>query len=83
MAQTANIFQKMQLSAFKAGVNPRTEESREWFRRKAATMRSVNRSQLMKEEPIKLKNRQIAGQMYMFFLQIDNLFLCLQKRFHY
>jgi len=63
----ANIFQKLEYEAFRAGINPRTKESMNWFRRKAQAMGKVNRSQLMKEDPIELKNRGIAGNMYMFF----------------
>ena len=63
----ANIFDKLELEAFKAGITPRTRESREWFRRKAQQIRRVNRNEIMKEEPIELSNREIVGSMYMFF----------------
>lgn len=63
----SNLFQTLEYEAFRAGITPRTKESRDWFRRKAQTMRRVNRSQLMKEEPIDLMNRQVIGNMYMFF----------------
>lgn len=63
----ANIFDKLELEAFKAGITPRTSESRDWFRRKAQQIRRVNRNQLMKQEPIQLDNREIVGSMYMFF----------------
>jgi hypothetical protein len=62
-----NIFQKLELEAFRAGVTPRTKESINWFRRKAAAMGRVSRGALMKEDPIELKNKGIAGNMYMFF----------------
>ena len=63
----ANIFQKLEYEAFRAGITPRTKQSMDWFRRKAQAMGRVNRSQLMKEDPIELKNRGIMGNMYMFF----------------
>ena len=63
----ANIFQKLELEAFRAGVTPRTKESINWFRRKAASMGRVNRNALMKDDPVELKNRGIMGNMYMFF----------------
>ena len=62
----ANIFDKLELEAFKAGITPRTQQSRDWFRRKAQNLR-LNRNELMKQEPIELSNRQIVGSMYMFF----------------
>jgi hypothetical protein len=63
----SNLFQTLEFEAFRAGITPRTQQSRDWFRKKAQTMRRVNRNQLMKEEPIQLSNRQIVGSMYMFF----------------
>ena len=63
----ANIFQKLELEAFRAGVTPRTKESINWFRRKAASMGRVNRSALMKDDPVELKSKGIMGNMYMFF----------------
>lgn len=63
----SNLFNKLELEAFRAGITPRTRESREWFRRRVQNMRRVNRNQLMKEEPVFLRNRQIVGSMCMFF----------------
>lgn len=62
----SNLFQTVEQEAFRAGINPRTEESRDWFRKKVQKMR-VNRRALMREEPIEMKNRTISGGMYMFF----------------
>ena len=50
----SNIFQKLELAAFRNQITPRTKESREWFMKKAQTMRGINRDELMKEEPLKL-----------------------------
>lgn len=64
----SNIFNRLELQAFRAGVTPRTEESREWFRKKASNMRSINRQELMKEEPLKTRaQRGVIGTMQMFF----------------
>lgn len=63
----SNLFQKLEMEAFRKGITPRTTESRNWFRRKAGQLGRVNRNALMKEEPIQLKNRQVIGSMYMFF----------------
>lgn len=63
----SNLFQKLEFEAFRAGITPRTKESRDWFRRKAQTLGRVNRNALMREEPVDLTNRQIIGSMYMFF----------------
>lgn len=63
----SNIFNKLELEAFRAGITPRTRESREWFRKKVQNMKNINRKALMKEEPIKQTGNEIVGSMYMFF----------------
>jgi hypothetical protein len=65
----SNLFQTLELEAFRKGITPRTKESREWFRKKAQQLSDVNRNALMKEEPISLRNRAIVGGMFMFFYQ--------------
>jgi len=62
----SNLFQKLEYEAFRAGITPRSKESRDWFRKKARSMR-VNRSQLMQEDEIQLKGRSVTGAMFMFF----------------
>ncbi len=63
----SNLFQKIGYEAFRAGINPRTKESRDWFRSKVSNLSRINRLDLMKEEPLKLANRQLIGSMNMFF----------------
>ena len=65
----SNLFQKVEQDAFRAGINPRTEQSREWFRRKLQQMRRVNRNSLMKDEQLQLVNKSqpMIGSMNMFF----------------
>lgn len=67
-----NLFQKLEIEAFRAGVTPRTRESREWFRKKVSELRGgefrrIDRSKLMKDSALELSDRQILGSMYMFF----------------
>ena len=62
----SNIFQKLELAAFRNQITPRTKESREWFMNKAKTMRGINREALMKEEPLGSSGRRIIGSMQMF-----------------
>ena len=63
----SNLFQKLEYEAFRAGITPRTKESRDWFRNKARQLRRVNRNEIMKEDPVELQNRSVIGNMYMFF----------------
>jgi hypothetical protein len=63
----SNLFQQVEQEAFRAGITPRTKESREWFRNRLRNMRSVNRRALMKEDPIEFVNGAASGGMFMFF----------------
>ena len=66
----SNLFDKLSIQAFRAGITPRTEESREWFRKKAMNLRSINRKELMKAEQLRQRAsspRRLIGSMQMFF----------------
>lgn len=63
----ANLFQTLELEAFRKGITPRTQESRNWFRRKAQQLRRVNRRDLMQAEEVSLRNQFGIGNMYMFY----------------
>lgn len=62
----SNLFHSLEIEAFRKGLTLRSRESREWFRRRVANLRP-NRSDLMKEAPVQLKNNSVVGNMYMFF----------------
>ena len=63
----SNIFQKLELAAFRNQITPRTKESREWFMKKAKAMRGISRNELMREEPLSSSGRRVIGSMQMFF----------------
>ena len=63
----SNLFQTLELEAFKKGITPRTVESRTWFRRKAAQLGRINRNKLMQEDEINLQNTFGRGGMFMYF----------------
>lgn len=63
----SKLFQTLEYEAFRAGVTPRTEQSREWFMERAKQLRTIDRNRLMKEEPIQIRNQSVIGSMYMFF----------------
>jgi len=63
----SDLFKKLQYEAFRAGINPRSDESREWFRKKAQTIRRVDRKKLMRNEAVDQVNEEIVGAMMMFF----------------
>ena len=62
-----NLFQKLELEAFRAGINPRTQESREWFRRRIQRLTRVNRDALMREQEINRRASHSYGSMFMYF----------------
>ena len=63
----SNIFQKLELAAFRNQITPRSKESREWFMKKAKVLKGINRNELMREEPLSSSGRRIIGSMQMFF----------------
>lgn len=65
----SNLFKTLEFEAFKAGITPRSQESRDWFRRKAQQLRRVNRRELMQEDEITLKSKEVLGSMQMFYYQ--------------
>ena len=63
----SNLFQKLELEAFRAGINPRTQQSREWFRKRIQRLTRVNREQLMREDEITRRATHSFGSMFMYF----------------
>ena len=63
----SNLFQKLELEAFRAGINPRTQESRDWFRRRVQRLTRINRDALMREEEINRRASHSYGSMFMYF----------------
>lgn len=63
----SNLFQNLEVEAFRKGITPRTKQSREWFRRKVSELSRVNRRSLMREDPIKNKTAPEPGDMYMYY----------------
>ena len=63
----SNLFQKLELEAFRKGINPRTQESREWFRKRVQRLTRVNRDQLMREPEVTRRATHSYGGMFMYF----------------
>lgn len=67
----SNLFQKLELEAFRAGITPRTEESRKWFRKRMSEMRGsrINRTALAREDVLSRESKADdigPGSMVMF-----------------
>ena len=63
----SNLFKNLEIEAFRAGITPRTKESRDWFRKRLSGIRRINRNEIMKSDSVKLANRKLLGSMQMFF----------------
>lgn len=63
----SNLFQNLEQQAFRAGITPRSNESMDWFRKKAQKIRRINRKELMNEDPLELRTKMRPGNMFMFF----------------
>jgi len=62
-----SFFEKLQLQAFRAGLQPRSDESQKWFRNKLKNIWQVNRQKLLRDSALQRVARQRMGDMYMFF----------------
>lgn len=65
--QNNSLFQTLEIEAFRGGITPRTDQSREWFRKKVKELGKVNRTSLLKDPALTQKNRFVIGSMFMFF----------------
>ena len=63
----SNLFNKLEMEAFRKGITPRTKESQAWFRKRVATMRKPNPASLMKDDQVNLESRIGSGTMAMFY----------------
>ena len=63
----SNLFQKLELAAFRKGITPRTAESRAWFQKQAGYLGRINNNALLKEPVLKTESDQIPGGMFMYF----------------
>ena len=63
----SNLFNKLEMEAFRKGITPRTKESQAWFRKRVATMRKPTPASLMKDDQVNLESRIGSGTMAMFY----------------
>ena len=63
----ASLFDTLQAGAQRAGVTARTNKSRKWFQSKIKDLNMPSRKQLLRDDALTRTNREIAGNMYMYF----------------
>ena len=78
----SNIFNRLELQAFRAGITPRTKESRAWFKRKASNLRSINREALMKDQSSYEASFNMADAIYKQerYSEANSLFKALSEK---
>jgi len=63
----ASLFDTLQANAQRAGIQSRTKESQNWFRKKVAELGDVSPKKVLKDDALDPTSRQIGGNMYMYF----------------
>lgn len=63
----SNLFAKLEKEAFRKAITPRTKQSREWFRKQARQITTINRKRLMKAKELDVTANFVIGEMFMFF----------------
>jgi len=61
-----SFFTDLAAKAFRAGITPRTNQSRDWFRNEVKNI-NVNRRTLLKDPALEKRNKARIGSMYMYF----------------
>ena len=68
-AATNTFMDKLYADAFRAGLTKGTKESEDWFRKKLAKVKSVNRQELLKDENFitRASPQNLPGRLFMYF----------------
>ena len=62
----ASLFDTLQANAFRSGVQARTNQSREWFKKNVTNLQ-VSRKSLLQDSALTRTSTNIRGNMYMYF----------------
>lgn len=63
----ASLFDTLQANAQRAGIQARTKQSKNWFRKKVNELGDVNPRKLLKDDALDPSSKEISGSMYMYF----------------
>jgi len=63
----ASLFDTLQAGAQRAGIQARTKESKNWFRKNVKALGEVSRRKLLEDDALDPSAKEIAGSMYMYF----------------
>lgn len=62
----ASLFDTLQAGAFRAGVPARTDQSRNWFRKKVKGLGTINRNSLLRDDALDPTANPKVGDMIMY-----------------
>ena len=62
-----SLFHKLEIEAYRKGLQARSLEARRWFRSKTKELSSTNRRKLLRDPALQRKKRPTPGDMYMYF----------------
>lgn len=65
--RSRNLFAQIEREQFANGITPRSQESMDWLRKRAHDIRRVNRNNILLDEKLELKNKQVIGKMFFWF----------------
>lgn len=62
-----SYFEKLETEAFRSGVQPRTRESLQWFKKRLKSVTRVQNNQILKDPLLNRVAKPLMGRMYMYF----------------
>jgi hypothetical protein len=62
-----SYFEKLETDAFRSGVQPRTRESLQWFKKRLKSVTRVQNNQILKDPLLNRVAKPLMGRMYMYF----------------
>lgn len=62
-----SLFHKLEIEAYRKGLQARSKQARAWFRGKTKELAGVNRQSLLKDQALIKTSKPEPGDMYMFF----------------
>ena len=63
----ASLFDILQAGAFRAGIQARTDKSRNWFKKNVDALGTINRNKLLTDDALKPISNPKTGDMIMYF----------------
>ena len=62
-----SYFEKLETEAFRSGIQPRTRESLQWFKKRLKSVTRVQNNQILKDPLLNRVAKPLMGRMYMYF----------------